>query len=106
MTEKETWEAAAEQVRDWMRLHIKAHAQGGFTYPEEALREHKNTLNLLGTILSQFRKKAGHDSKEVFKELVMWSGECEYGCKGAGPHYHDDRAMIATGSQPAEEEKK
>jgi hypothetical protein len=61
---------AVKEVQGWRSLQIKAHALGGFKYPEEALREHKNTLNLLGVIESKLRKASGEDSKEVFRDMI------------------------------------
>jgi hypothetical protein len=73
MTEQETWEAAGEEIRGWMRLHIKSQETTPYANPKEALREHRNQMNMLGTLLSIFLKKAGHDPKEIFKELREWS---------------------------------
>lgn len=72
MTEKETWEAAAEEIRGWMRLQVKAHETTPYANPTEALREHKNQMSQLGVILSKFLKKSGMDPKDVFEELKKW----------------------------------
>lgn len=49
--------AAIKEIEGWESLLIKAHDTAPYANPKEAAREHKNTMNLLGTIKSKLEGK-------------------------------------------------
>jgi len=64
----QTWLFAAEEVAKWRELHIRNYRECPTTDPKGALRELKNTLNLLGVIESGFLKKAGFSAEYIFRQ--------------------------------------
>ena len=63
-------EEAVTVVRSWRELTVQAFYAAPCVDPREAARECRNALNLLGTIESELRRKAGHDPKVIFREAI------------------------------------
>lgn len=67
---EEIWEEAAYIIEGWQELHTEAHRTTKYKNPKEALREHRNQMNLLGVIKSKFLQNSGKDPKEIFHDNI------------------------------------
>lgn len=64
---------AIEELRAWRELKISVFNHIEYTNREDALRELKNTLNLLETIESKLRAVLGESPSDIFRTLIEYS---------------------------------
>lgn len=63
---------AVWEIREWRELVIHAFKTCPTTDPKSSRRECQNTLNLLDTIVSKLRKKAGENPAHVYQDMCTW----------------------------------
>lgn len=76
--EKLVWEQAAQEIREWIALQKRVFSECPTIEPKETWREHCNQVSQLGVLLASFRKKAGHDPKDIFEELKTLPKHSDY----------------------------
>lgn len=67
--EKLIWGEAAQVIQEWRAVTVKSFHENKdhVTDRRDFAREIRNQLSQLGAIETEFRKRAGHDPKEIFR---------------------------------------